>query len=74
MGKNLLLTEEKTDVVKWNFQVKNDKSVKNKYKFVKEKFKSKYQKVSPTKKTVLYNVKNFNNFGSVVNRQKNCNY
>ncbi len=57
--------------------MKNDKSVKNKYKFVKEKFDSKYQKGPPTKKTVLYNVKNF---GSVVNRQKkyssqkNCNY
>jgi hypothetical protein len=70
MGKYLLSTEEKTDVVKWYFQVKNDKSVKNKYKLVKEKFESKYQKVPPTKKTVLYNVKNFNNFGSVVNRKK----
>ncbi len=35
MGKYLLSTEEKTDVVKWYFQVKNDKSVKNKYKLVK---------------------------------------
>jgi hypothetical protein len=34
------------------FSSENDKSVKNKYKFVKEKFESKYQKVSPTKKTV----------------------
>jgi hypothetical protein len=65
MGKNLLSTEQKTDIVKWYFEVKYDKKVKN-------KFISKYPRnVSPTKQTVLNNVKNFIKFGSVLNRQKN---
>jgi hypothetical protein len=42
MGKNLLSIEEKTDIVEWYFEVKNDKKVKNKYQFVKNKFSSKY--------------------------------
>lgn len=72
MGKNLLSTEEKTDVVKWYLEVKSDKKVKNKYEYVKNKFVLKYpQKLSPTKQTVLNNVKNFIKYGSVVNRQKN---
>jgi hypothetical protein len=38
---------------------------------VKNKFVLKYpQKLSPTKQTVLNNVKNFIKYGSVVNRQK----
>jgi hypothetical protein len=46
--------------------------VKNKFKFVKENFESKYYpKVSPTKKTILNNVKKFNKFGSVSNRMQN---
>jgi hypothetical protein len=72
MGKNLLSTEQKTDIVKWYFEVKYDEKVKNKYKYVKNKFISKYPRnVSPTKQTVLNNVKNFIKFGSVLNRQKN---
>jgi hypothetical protein len=60
MGKNLLSTKEKTDIFKWYFEVRNDKKVKNKYKFVKNKFPLKYpRKVSPTKQTVLNNVNNF---------------
>jgi len=71
MGKNLLSTEEKKDLVKWYIEVKNDKNVKNKYKYVKENYELKYHpKVPPTKKTVLNNVKIFNKFGSVINRQK----
>jgi hypothetical protein len=31
MGKNLLSTEEKADVVKWYLEVKSDKKVKNKF-------------------------------------------
>jgi hypothetical protein len=72
MGKNLLSIEEKTDIVEWYFEVKNDKKVKNKYQFVKNKFSSKYpRKVKPTKRTVLNNVNNFIKYGSVKNRQKN---
>jgi hypothetical protein len=72
MVKNLLSTEEKIDLVKWYLEAKNGKSVKNKFKFVKENFESKYYpKVSPTKKTILNNVKKFNKFGSVSNRMKN---
>jgi hypothetical protein len=44
--------------------------VKNKYKFVKEKFESKYQKVSPTKKTV-YIMWKILIILVLVNRQKN---
>jgi hypothetical protein len=37
-------------VIKWYLETKNDENVKNKYKFVKENFESKYySKVTPTK-------------------------
>jgi hypothetical protein len=50
---------------------RSDKNVKNKYKYVKENYEVKYYpKVSPTKKTVLNNIKNFNKFSSLINRQK----
>jgi hypothetical protein len=61
--------KKKTDLVKWYFEVKNDRKVKNKYKYkyVKNMFVSKYpRKVSPTKQTVLKNVNTFLKYGSVV--------
>jgi hypothetical protein len=57
--------------VKWYLEAKNDKNVKNKYKFVKANHESNNSKVSPIKKTVLNNVNKFNKFGSVTNRLKN---
>lgn len=71
MNTNKLLNEEKIDLVKWYFEVKKDNEVKNKYNYIKEKYEQKYYpKVSPSKPLVLNCVKNFNEYGSIVNRQK----
>ena len=72
MGKNPLSTEEKIDLVNWYLEIENDKKVFKKYEFIKNKFSEKYpQNIMPAKKTILYQVKNFKNFGTVLNRQKN---
>ncbi len=53
MGKNLLSTEEKSDLVKWYFQVKNDKGVKNKYKFVKKNLNQNIKKCPQLKNNFI---------------------
>ncbi len=64
-----MFLEERQDLIQQYFEVKNDSSVKNKIKFVCEKYFLKYQKCVH-EKTVAYNVKKWNKFGNLETRQK----
>jgi predicted transcriptional regulator len=56
----MLSLEERIDLIEWYFEIKNDKSVKNKVKLVCERYSLKYNK-SVHEKTVEYNIKKWKN-------------
>jgi hypothetical protein len=64
-----MLIEERKDLIQWYFEVKKDSNVKNKIKFVCEKFFLKYQKPIH-EKSVAYNLKKWKKFGNLETRQK----
>ncbi len=56
-------------MIEWYFEIKNDKSVKNKVKLVCERYSLKYNK-SVHEKTVEYNIKKWKKIGNMETRQK----